>query len=74
MNLEVPNKEYILQHTNRGWRCVSWHPHYIMTNWTKLKNDALLDGDASIKNFYDRMAKAGEALRIVYDRMIEERK
>jgi len=73
INIEVPDKEYALQHTRKGWRCISWHPHYIMTDWVKTKDQALLDGDTAIIEFYDRMKKAGEALRIVYDRMAKER-
>ena len=74
MNTEITDKEYILQHTKRGYRCISWHPHYIMTDWVKTKDQALLDGDKNIISFHERMAKAGEALHIVYERMISEGK
>jgi len=73
INTDVPDKEYILQHTKYGYRCISHHPHYIMTEWVKTKKQALLDGDNAIKTFYNKMEKAGEALHIVYDRMIAER-
>lgn len=62
INIEMPGKEYALQHTKRGYRCISWSPHYIMTNWVKKKENAIIDGDKAIKNFYDEMAKAGEQL------------
>jgi hypothetical protein len=52
INIEIPSKEYALQHTKRGYRCISWHPHYIMTDWTKSKDQALLDGDTAISVFY----------------------
>ena len=51
INIEVPDKEYALQHTRRGWRCISWHPHYIMTDWVKTKDQALLDGDTAVEKF-----------------------
>jgi hypothetical protein len=54
INTEVPDKEYILQHTKYGWRCISHHPHYIMTNWVKLKDQALIDGDNAIEFYYDK--------------------
>jgi hypothetical protein len=53
INIEVPDKEFVLQHTKRGWRCISWHPHYIMTNWIKTKDQALLDGDENIIKYYE---------------------
>ena len=52
INHDVPNKEYVLQYTNRRYRCISWHPHYIMTNWVKSKADAIKDGDESVEKFY----------------------
>jgi len=73
MNTKIPDKEYIIQHTKRGYRCISWHPHYIMTNWVKTKYQALLDGDYAVDEFYNRMKKAGEALHVVYDRMMKEK-
>jgi hypothetical protein len=53
INIEVPDKEFALQHTKRGWRCISWHPHYIMTDWVKTKKQALLDGDNAITKYYE---------------------
>lgn len=53
INHPVEGKEYVLQHTKLGWRCISWHPHYIMTDWVKTKNQALLDGDESIIKYYE---------------------
>jgi hypothetical protein len=74
INIAVPNKEYVLQHTKKyGYRCISWYPHYIMTDWVKTKARALLDGDNATREFYDKMKRAGEALHIVYDRMIAEK-
>jgi len=54
INHVVKNKEYILQHTKRGYRCISWHPHNIMTNWVKNMDKALLDGDIAVNKFYKR--------------------
>ena len=53
INIEVPDKEYSLQHTRRGWRCISWHPHYIMTDLVKTKDRALLDGASAIEKYYN---------------------
>jgi len=74
MNYEIENKEYIIQYTKRGYRAISWHPHYIMTEFVKSKEQAILDGDKAIEWFYDKMKKAGEALHIVYERMMKEKK
>ena len=52
INYSVPNREYVLQHTSRGYRCISWNPHYIMTNWVKKESIALEDGDRAIEKFY----------------------
>jgi hypothetical protein len=57
MNTEIENKEYVLQHTKYGWRCISWYPHYIMTDWVKTKDRALLDGDNAIKTYYEKLKK-----------------
>jgi hypothetical protein len=54
INHVVENKEYVLQHTKRGYRCISWCPHNIMTEWVKNENKALLDGDNAINKFYNR--------------------
>ncbi len=54
INIEIPDKEYALQHTKYGYRCISWHPHYIMTNWVKTRKQALADGDEAIIKYYDR--------------------
>jgi len=57
INIEAPDKEYTLQHTKHGWRCISWHPHYIMTDWVKNKERALLDGDEKIRKYYEEHNK-----------------
>jgi hypothetical protein len=73
INTEIPDKEYIVQHVKKyGYRCISHHPHYIMTDWVKNKEQALIDGDNAIERFYTKMARAGEALHTVYERMIKE--
>lgn len=54
INTEVPDKEYILQHTKYGYRCISWHPHYIMTDWVKTKDQALLNGDKAVEFYYTK--------------------
>lgn len=53
INHSIQDKEYVLQHTKRGYRCISWSPHNIMTEWVKNKNKALLDGDIAIDKFYN---------------------
>jgi hypothetical protein len=52
INVELPDKEYILQYNKRGWRCISWYPHCITTNWVKSKKLAISDGDRAIKEYY----------------------
>ena len=54
INIIAPDKEYILQHNKYGWRCISHHPHYIMTDWAKTRKQALADGDEAISKYYDR--------------------
>lgn len=60
INTEIPDKEYILQHTKYGYRCISHHPHYIMTDWVKTKKQALLDGDNAISKYYDKFVFWGD--------------
>ena len=60
INTEVPDKEYILQHTKYGYRCISHHPHYIMTDWVKTKKQALEDGDNAISKYYDKFIFWGD--------------
>ena len=55
-NLE--DKEFVLQKTYHQsgfnqWRCTSWSPHYITTDWFKLRGQAIVDGDKKIKEYYD---------------------
>jgi hypothetical protein len=57
MNIEISEKEYILQRPKRGWRCISYFPHYIMTDWVKTKELALLGGDTAIKIFYEKIKR-----------------
>jgi hypothetical protein len=57
INTEVPNKEYILQHAKCGYRCISHHPHYIMTDWVKTKEQALDDGDNAINRYYEKIER-----------------
>ena len=52
VTIELPNKEYVLQHDKHGYRCISWHPHYIMTNWVKTKSLALRNGERYVKDYY----------------------
>jgi len=53
INHELNGKEFILQHTKRGYRCISWHPHYIETCWCNNANTAIEQGDRLIKEFYE---------------------
>ena len=52
LNIEVVDKPYVLQHILHKWRCISWHPHYIMTEWVMNKEQAIKDGDEAIKRYY----------------------
>jgi hypothetical protein len=53
INYQLENKEFILQKTNRGYRCISWHPHYITTLWYKTKEEAISNADRIIEEFYE---------------------
>jgi hypothetical protein len=57
INYEIENKEYVLQHIKDGWRCISWHPHYIMTDWVKAKEIAISNGDIAIEKYYDKIVQ-----------------
>jgi hypothetical protein len=52
-NIELLNKEFILQKTKRGYRCISYFPHYIETLWYKNKEDAIANADKIIDEFYE---------------------
>jgi len=60
MNYEIKNKEYIIQHTRRGWRCISHHPHYVMTQFVKSKEQAILDGNRAIEKYYEELSIRGD--------------
>jgi hypothetical protein len=52
---DIPDKEYVLQYRHNrklGYRCISWSPHNIMTEWVKSKKQALLDADKAIEKYY----------------------
>ena len=48
----LPENHY-QEKTKRGYRCISWHPHYIMTLWYKTKEEAIVDADRIIEEFYE---------------------
>ena len=52
--MQVDGKEYLLQHSGRYYRCISWHPHYIMTEWVMDKDKAIEDGDRAIEEYYKK--------------------
>jgi len=54
INYDIKDREFCLQNTKYGYRCISWHPHYIMTDWVKTRKQALIDGDEAINKYYDR--------------------
>ena len=51
INYVLDDKEFILQHNKRGYRCISWHPHYITTGWVKSKGLAISDGDMMVEEY-----------------------
>jgi hypothetical protein len=53
INITLPDKEFILQHQKRKFRCISWHPHYITTDWFKTKEEAIEKADKAIEKFYE---------------------
>jgi hypothetical protein len=53
INHIVDGKEYILQHTNHRYRCISWYPHHVMTDWVAKKDLAIIDADIEIEKFYE---------------------
>jgi len=57
INHELSDKEFILQRTRRGYRCISWHPHYIMTDWVKEMQEAISRSDIIIAEWYKNHAQ-----------------
>ena len=55
INYNLEGKEFILQCYKRRYRCISWHPHYITTEWAKTKDMAIYDGDKAIKRWENRI-------------------
>ena len=55
INYKLDGKEFILQHSKRGYRCISWHPHYVTTGWAKSKSLAIRDGDMMIEEYNKSM-------------------
>jgi|GEM_PF-4453153 len=55
-NKEIPDKEYIVQKNKKGYRGISWHPHYIMTEWFKVEIDAIQRADKLIEKYYGNIA------------------
>ena len=55
INYSIDGKEFILQHNKRGYRCISWHPHYIMTEWGKSEILAISDGDMMVEEYNKSM-------------------
>lgn len=57
INYNLENKEYILQkqyHPYGNYRCISYHPHYITTEWFPTVEIAIEMADEKIKEYYDR--------------------
>lgn len=54
INFELHGKEFVLQRINRKYRCISWHPHYIMTDWYANKEDAITEGDKKVNEYYKK--------------------
>ena len=57
INYNLENKEYLLQkqfHPYGSYRCISYHPHYITTEWYKSKDNAVLKAEEIIKQYYDK--------------------
>ena len=55
INYNLKNKEYILQkqyHPYGNYRCISWHPHYITTEWYKSKEIAVFEAEKKIRDYY----------------------
>ena len=53
INRELECKEFILQHNKYGYRCISWHPHYIMTEYFRTRKEAILVADEEIIRFHN---------------------
>lgn len=66
MKLIEVGREFVVQKTRRGYRAISWYPHYIMTEWVKSMERAIADGDLEVEKYYRedrcRMAKSSMLL------------
>jgi len=54
INIFLEEKEFVLQHTKYGYRCISWFPHYIMTDWRKTKEEAIELADKKAQEWYKK--------------------
>ena len=46
--------EYVLQKSWRGYRSISWHPHYITTDWVRTKSLAINLGNLAVEKYYKK--------------------
>ena len=53
INYDIEGKEYIYQKLAKKYRCISWHPHYIMTKWKNSLEDAMKEADDMVSAWYD---------------------
>ena len=51
---ELSNRQFVLQHNNRGYRCISWHPHFIETPWKKTREYAITLGDMAVEEYWSK--------------------
>lgn len=54
INIPLDGKEFILQRSAGWYRCISWHPHYIMTDWRKTKEEAIELADKKAQEWYKK--------------------
>ena len=58
-NILLENKEYILQKSNYGYRVISWHPHYITSDWVENRNRAIDLGKLKVAEYYNNIIIKG---------------
>ena len=58
VELENVGREFIISHRKgKGYRAISWAPHFILTRRRRRKEDAIADGDKEVKKYYDGLAE-----------------
>ena len=62
VSIDLSDKEYILQqkihYGHTLYRCISWYPHRISTDWYNTKSQAIEKADMIIERFYQKESES----------------